>query len=191
MLNSMMKYDLRAESCRPFKVCEPLLDSYWSGLIKAGENKWNWDGSLDSCGEGECVAQIILKDGRLISGEFVEGKYHAEINALIQAGVFDAESMEVISGQTENVLRINISSPPCLRCNIILESLSLSDKVHLNGEKGKIRSRACPSGDWPSGHIKALVQLITLHDETQTKGLTSKEIKEYMREIYLHFMSIG
>lgn len=52
-----------------------------------------------------------------------------------------------------------------------------------------MRSRACLSGNWPFGPERALVDLITTHDETQKKGLTSKEIKEYMREIYLHFIS--
>lgn len=113
--------------------------------------------------EGQCSASFETNRG-IIEGEYVEGSYHAEMDALLK-------SKEKI------IQRINISSAPCPRCAVVLEIEGLSDKVYVRDDV----SRLGPSGNWNASNKGELVDKITPTD------ITAEE-KEYFKDkIYSEF----
>jgi hypothetical protein len=118
----------------------------WISKFDAGKAAWKFDmaakpkppkvkkGEKKPKGaEGSCDAKITFADGSaLVTGKFT-GTVHAEINALAQVA------------NPATIAAIQISSPPCPRCAVVLQALGLSAKVHL--PKGS-SSRLGPSWGW-------------------------------------------
>ena len=69
--------------------------------------------------QGKCCAVIVRNDGGPDKkGKYVEGKNHAEIDAIVQLN------------DNSKIDKIIISSPPCPACCVLLKAWNLLDKVY-------------------------------------------------------------
>lgn len=74
----------------------------------------------------ECSAKVIASSGAEFTGDYAV--IHAEINAL--------EAYFESGGDVAGIATIQISSPPCKYCYVILSDLGLLAKVDTGGKKG-------------------------------------------------------
>lgn len=108
---------------RPFNIFKWDLIQFWSDKFNnSHDGIWNVDDGINGQGEGACLARIITYGGRIYKGKFDSTiSRHAEMNALFSHN-------QQFRGQ--NIKAIEISSPPCPSCAVVLEVLGLSDKVY-------------------------------------------------------------
>ena len=152
---------------RSFQCVAKTLGDYWFKCFKAGVGKWNIVGGSTE-GEGACSAMITTKIGgqeTICIGEYEAGSYHAETVAYKMAGVED------------DIERIEISSPPCPRCAVVLEIVGLSNKVYVPNNN----SRISPSGNWDSNNKNELLDIICCELEPNEKEYFSDRIYSYFQ----------
>ncbi|ESP92570.1 deoxycytidylate deaminase [Pseudoalteromonas luteoviolacea] len=107
----------------------------WRFIFEEAKNKWKYNNQIVGQGEGDCVAEIAMTDGSVVTGRYDEDKKgtHAEIMALSKIDQYD------------EIASITISSVPCPRCAVILERYNLSNKVIARPSD----STFGPSWHWP------------------------------------------
>lgn len=156
------------------------LQMEWIKKFNDGKKKWNLydeksakteDKSTKT--EGECTAIITVEDGTKYEGKYKANSYHAEMAAWVACKE---------EGKQHQIIKIDISSPPCPHCTVVLEMLGLSDKVYCK----KASSRNGPSINWPWIDRENLVKIIT----PLSKTITERVRTAYIDNIYNHFQAI-
>lgn len=157
---------------RPWNsIYDTILVPYWSEVFKKSIRKWNHGGVLPTAGQGACNATVTLTSGQTFNGSYEPEGYHAEMDALRNAGTMDPATIS----------RIDISSEPCPRCAVVLELKGLSGKVYTNGTT----STTSASGNWPISNGQELVDIIT------PSTVTAAEKEHYGESIFRYFQSAG
>lgn len=166
-------------SKRPWNfICDHILVPHWSKAFINSISNWNHGDVLPTAGEGACNAIVTLKSEQTFNGSYEPEGYHAEMDALKNAGTMDPA----------NIKRIDISSEPCPRCAVVLELKGLSDKVYTNGTTSKTSA----SGNWPISNGQELVDIITpMRDKDHEDWLSDAEKEHYGENIFRFFQSAG
>lgn len=183
----------KREKTRPYEQIEKSLIMLWTDLYKLGKKKWKIIGKdelkeiddesfenyilSDSEETRQCYAYIITKK-RKYKGNYIDAEWHAEMNALYKYN----ENMEMKN--TEKINKIIISSPPCNKCAVVLESLGLSEYVYY--PKGK-KSRNAISANFPTypeDFFEKMIEIIT-----RGSDITKNELHKYERNIFSTFLN--
>lgn len=147
-------------------VIEPILIDKWRNLYYEATPKWNRTSNSNPGIEGKCDAKITLTDGTIIEGKYKNNSYHAEMDALVKVLKLD------------DIKMIEITSPPCPRCAVVLEILNLSTKVFCK----EALSRCSISENWDRKKAVDLVNIVA-------RFLDDDERMSYINEIYNSFQN--
>lgn len=111
------------EKHRPFELLKWDLIRYWARVFNSSyDGIWNVEEGINGQGEGACVAEVEMKDGTTHSGEFNSFlSQHAEMNVIFKYK---------LQNRSRDVERLEISSPPCPCCSVVLKRLGFSTKVY-------------------------------------------------------------
>lgn len=159
------------------KVIEEILAGFWNRHCKAHYAPSEvYPNDQEGQGEGKCGAEIYDFFGeRVGSGEYTEGGFHAEMDALFgEHGAMNAR---------EDIDIVHISSPPCPRCAVILSLSGIKD----------IRARTTaqrmgPSANWPAKRFEECVAIIT-EPLVKAGDLLPLDVEKHKREIFSYFQA--
>lgn len=106
----------------PFENIKCILIKHWAKIFnRSHDGIWNVDDGINGLGEGACLALIKMKGKEKYEGKFSPiYSQHAEMNAIFGNDILT---------RCREIESIEITSPPCPCCAVVLESLELSDKV--------------------------------------------------------------
>lgn len=158
---------------KTFDPCiKEILQKYWIEKRDKGRSRWKLgDVRIPSQGEGECSARITLSDSTSYDGIFHTNSYHAEMDALVKV---------IKKDKLSEIECIEISSPPCDKCAVVLEIKDLSDFVKVS----KKASRNGPSNNWNEAEKNSLIDIIAPSDL-----LSEEEIEANITNIWSYFQS--
>ncbi len=109
------------ERHQPFENIEKELIQHWVTLLNSHEAGWNICDGIKGLGEGKCEAKVTMTDGKIIKKEFdFIASRHAEMNAIFSEELYNT---------CDEIKSIEITSPPCPCCTVVLGVLGLSDRV--------------------------------------------------------------
>lgn len=109
------------ERHQPFDNIKRDLIEYWVKLLNLYNVKWTLSDDIKGLGEGECKATLTTTTGRIVEGEFnYVISRHAEMDAIFK---------ENLQTKCDSIKSIEITSPPCPCCAVVLGVLGLSEKV--------------------------------------------------------------
>lgn len=156
---------------RPLKILEGDLINVWANMFNESHNDiWNVDDGIKGLGEGACIAKIKMVDGYIHEGKFEPTKSrHAEMSAIFG---------NALQTQCHNIKTIEITSPPCPCCAVVLESLGLSDKVITR----KVQTRRALSYNMSEGDFLSIIKKVVPED-------LYEEADHYIDSVYSFFAS--
>ena len=177
----------------PFNNVKYELMTYWKQQYQEAKKKWNRDLNTQETqsGEGYCFAKLILINEKEITGVFDSriksmNDLEMQVPDSSRSSIYHAE-MQVLNTWFEHykeipISALNIYSPPCPKCAVVLECLNLSGCVHTNNHV----SKESQSANWPLKEAKRLVTFITKNKKI--KGLDEKYFEKHAEEVYKVFM---